>query len=90
MQYPFIVLFTTMVWLAVTFLTPDEDRALLEGFVKSLDLSGAGWKKFGGKSQSTYLSSGLSIPYSMIATPLFIAGFQTVKSMHPITALTEI
>ena len=59
MQYPFIVLFTTVVWLAVTFLTPAEDKALLEGFVKSLDLSGAGWKNFGGKSQSTYLSSGI-------------------------------
>jgi hypothetical protein len=59
MQYPFIVLFTTIVWLAVTFLTPAEDRVLLEGFVKSLDLSGAGWKKFGGKSESTYLSSGI-------------------------------
>ncbi|NNE97415.1 MAG: Na+:solute symporter [Pyrinomonadaceae bacterium] len=44
LKYPFVVLITTVSWLAVTFLTPPEDDEILFSFYKKIRPSGGGWK----------------------------------------------
>ncbi|MGB0837023.1 MAG: sodium:solute symporter family protein [Flavobacteriaceae bacterium] len=45
MKFPMIVLITSIVWVAVTFLTPAEDQEVLEAFYKKTQPGGPGWKK---------------------------------------------
>ncbi|RFC55860.1 sodium:solute symporter family protein [Brumimicrobium aurantiacum] len=43
-QYPFVVLFTSICWLTVTFLTPREAKRVLYHFYKTTQPGGPGWK----------------------------------------------
>ena len=42
-KFPFVVLVTTLSWLAVTFLTPPEDEETLNDFYKKIQPGGNGW-----------------------------------------------
>ncbi|NNC69363.1 MAG: Na+:solute symporter [Flavobacteriaceae bacterium] len=44
-KFPMVVLITTVVWLAVTFLTKPEDDQTLFDFYKKIQPGGPGWKK---------------------------------------------
>ncbi|WP_107039521.1 sodium:solute symporter family protein [Brumimicrobium mesophilum] len=45
LQYPFVVLVTTICWLIATFLTPKEDKKVLFTFYQKTQPGGPGWKK---------------------------------------------
>jgi Na+/proline symporter len=44
-NYPFIVVVTTAIWMAVTFLTPPESDATLQSFYTKIQPGGPGWSK---------------------------------------------
>lgn len=44
-KFPMIVLITTVVWVAVTYLTKAEDKAVLRNFYKRIQPGGPGWNK---------------------------------------------
>lgn len=44
-KFPFVVLITTIVWVVVTFVTPKESDATLQGFYDKIQPGGPGWKK---------------------------------------------
>lgn len=44
-KFPIIVLVTTVVWVAVTFLTQAESKAVLRNFYKRIQPGGPGWEK---------------------------------------------
>ncbi len=44
-RFPMIVLVTTIIWVAVTYLTPTESKATLNEFYKKIQPGGPGWKK---------------------------------------------
>ncbi|MEL6916140.1 MAG: sodium:solute symporter family protein [Bacteroidota bacterium] len=44
-KFPLVVLITTIIWLAVTFLTPSESKETLNAFYKQTQPGGPGWKK---------------------------------------------
>ncbi|MGB0891533.1 MAG: sodium:solute symporter family protein [Flavobacteriaceae bacterium] len=45
MEIPFVVFFTTIIWLIVTFLTQPESNEVLQSFYKKIQPGGPGWKK---------------------------------------------
>ncbi|MBT8210489.1 MAG: Na+:solute symporter [Eudoraea sp.] len=45
MEYPFVVLVTTLIWLAATYITQPESQEVLRGFYKKIQPGGPGWKK---------------------------------------------
>ncbi len=45
MEYPLIVLITTVIWLAATFLTQPESKEVLYSFYKKIQPGGPGWRK---------------------------------------------
>ena len=45
MEYPFVVLVTTMIWLAATYITQPESKEVLRGFYQKIQPGGPGWKK---------------------------------------------
>jgi Na+/proline symporter len=57
--YP-IVLGTTIVWLAATFLTRTTDEKVLADFYKKVHPGGIGWKKFSGKYPDVVQDTGYS------------------------------
>jgi Na+/proline symporter len=44
LQYPFVVLVTTICWLIATFITPKEDKKVLYNFYQKIQPGGPGWK----------------------------------------------
>ncbi len=44
-EFPAVVLLTTVIWLLVTYLTPPEQDAVLEGFYHKINPGGPGWKR---------------------------------------------
>ncbi|PJB13045.1 MAG: Na+:solute symporter [Flavobacteriales bacterium CG_4_9_14_3_um_filter_40_17] len=44
-KFPMVVLITTIIWLATTFLTQPESKEVLEDFYKKIQPGGPGWKK---------------------------------------------
>jgi len=44
-KYPFVVLITSVVWIVVTYMTPKESDATLQGFYDKIKPGGPGWKK---------------------------------------------
>ncbi len=44
-KFPFIVLVTSIVWIAVTYLTRAEDKVVLQQFYKKIQPGGPGWNK---------------------------------------------
>ena len=53
-QFPFVVIVTTIAWLAVTFLTPAEDHEVLQEFVTKINPGGPGWKRFNAPSTESW------------------------------------
>ena len=45
MEYPFVVLVTTLIWLGATFITQPESKEVLRSFYKKIQPGGPGWKK---------------------------------------------
>ncbi|SHI64219.1 Na+/proline symporter [Arenibacter nanhaiticus] len=43
-EYPMVVLVTTAIWLAVTFMTQAESKEVLQSFYKKIQPGGPGWK----------------------------------------------
>lgn len=77
MQYPFIVFFTTVTWLVVTFLTPAESVDTLKKFVDQLELSGPGWKTITDRKSTGVLAKGvLAMLYGcvLVYSMLFATG----------------
>ena len=52
MKFPLVVMITTVVWLLVTFLTPAEDKQVLNLFYEKTIPGGPGWKKIIGDEQN--------------------------------------
>lgn len=44
-EYPFVVLSTTIIWLAATFMTQPESKQVLQSFYKKIQPGGPGWSK---------------------------------------------
>ena len=44
-QYPFVVVVTTAIWLAVTYATQPESKEVLQSFYKKIQPGGPGWSK---------------------------------------------
>ncbi|CAI8416638.1 MAG: Sodium/glucose cotransporter [Flavobacterium sp. SCGC AAA160-P02] len=44
-KFPFVVLFSTIIWLIVTYLTPPESDKVLFNFYKKIQPGGPGWKR---------------------------------------------
>ena len=65
LQYPFVVLVTTLVWVAVTYLTPPEDDKTLKKFVQKLELGGPGWTSFSSNNDDKW-----SVPQGVLAMVL--------------------
>ncbi|WP_396601380.1 sodium:solute symporter family protein [Algibacter sp. R77976] len=45
LEYPFVVLITTIIWLIATFITQPESKEVLQGFYKKIQPGGPGWTK---------------------------------------------
>ncbi|MCR8666482.1 Na+:solute symporter [Aestuariibaculum sp. M13] len=43
LEYPFVVLITTVIWLAATYMTQPESKAVLQSFYKKIQPGGPGW-----------------------------------------------
>lgn len=65
LQYPFVVLVTTLVWVGVTYLTPPEDYKTLKNFVQKLELGGPGWTSFSSTNAVKW-----SVPQGVLAMVL--------------------
>lgn len=65
LQYPFVVLVTTLVWVGVTYLTPPEDDKTLKNFVQKLELGGPGWTSFSSTNAVKW-----SVPQGVLAMVL--------------------
>lgn len=44
-EYPFVVLVTSIIWLAATFMTQPESKTVLRDFYKKIQPGGPGWEK---------------------------------------------
>ena len=45
MEYPFVVVVTTAIWLAATYITQPESQEVLRSFYRKIQPGGPGWKK---------------------------------------------
>ena len=97
-EFPFVVLVTSIIWLAVTFLTAAEKQEVLEGFCNKTQPGGPGWakvlKKAGAnsiqKEQVWSVPSGIiamllgcvMIYSTMFATGYYIYGHQSSCRTH--------
>ncbi|MEO6348473.1 MAG: sodium:solute symporter family protein [Aquaticitalea sp.] len=45
LEYPFVVFLTTAIWLAATFMTQPESKAILRSFYRKTQPGGPGWRK---------------------------------------------
>ncbi len=52
-KFPFVVLITTIVWIAVTYATPKETDVTLQKFYDKIQPGGPGWKKQAAASNSS-------------------------------------
>jgi len=52
-ELPVAVLITSLIWIAVTFLTPPEKEAVLQKFNNKIQAGGPGWKKFQSNEEQT-------------------------------------
>ena len=56
LQFPLVVLLTTITWLAVTFLTPAEKTETLQKFYREIQPGGPGWAKVRDEAKSQGIS----------------------------------
>ena len=71
-EFPFVVLITTSLWLIVTFITPAEDKNVLQSFYKKTQAGGPGWSKVINEAKRESIeivdsSQGWSVPSGIIA-----------------------
>jgi len=45
LEYPFVVIFTTIIWLIATFITQPESKVVLQNFYTKIQPGGPGWEK---------------------------------------------
>lgn len=71
-KFPMIVLITTIVWVAVTFLTQAESKVVLHKFYKKIQPGGPGWEKVVQEARADNLElvdtkEGWSVPSGILA-----------------------
>ena len=71
-KFPMIVLVTTIIWVAVTFLTPSENQTVLQNFYKKIQPGGPGWYKVVNDARNDNLElvdtkEGWSVPSGILA-----------------------
>ncbi|WP_417199628.1 sodium:solute symporter family protein [Bizionia sp.] len=71
-KFPMIVLVTTIVWVAVTFLTQAESKTVLQKFYKKIQPGGPGWNKVVHEARANNLElvdtkEGWSVPSGILA-----------------------
>ena len=77
-EFPSVVLITTIIWLAVTFLTQPEDDKILRSFYKKIQPGGPGWKHVINKAEKDKVNivdktQAWSVPSGIVAMLLGIA-----------------
>ena len=77
-EFPSVVLITTIIWLAVTFLTQPEDDKILRSFYKKIQPGGPGWEQVINKAEKDNVNivdktQAWSVPSGIIAMLLGIA-----------------
>lgn len=101
MTFPIIVLFTTICWLAVTFLTQPETEATLLSFYKKIRPGGPGWtpvlQNLKPEDKVTFATDSWNVPQGILATlvgcaviyaALFATGYWIYGDYVPATILT--
>ncbi|TYA60136.1 sodium:solute symporter family protein [Formosa maritima] len=71
-KFPIIVLFTTIVWVSVTFLTQAESKLVLQKFYKKIQPGGPGWQKIVSEAREENIElvnnkEGWSVPSGILA-----------------------
>lgn len=71
-KFPFIVLVTSIVWIAVTYLTQPESKEVLQQFYKKIQPGGPGWNKVVNEARAENIevvdsNEGWSVPSGIIA-----------------------
>ncbi|KJD34737.1 Na+:solute symporter [Tamlana nanhaiensis] len=66
-QYPFVVVITTLIWLAVTFLTQPEHERVLITFYDKIQPGGPGWKQIKHKTQLKDSNTTSNVPSGILA-----------------------
>ncbi len=71
-KFPFVVLVTTIVWVAVTFLTQPESKEVLQKFYRKIQPGGPGWAKVVREASQENISlvtssEGWSVPSGILA-----------------------
>lgn len=71
-EIPFVVILTSIIWIAATFLTKPEEASVLKKFYKKIQPGGSGWKKVidDAKLENENLitdSEPWSVPYGVLA-----------------------
>lgn len=71
-EYPFVVLVTSVIWITVTYITPAEDKSVLQTFYQKIQPGGPGWKKVIGEAEEENInitddSQGWSVPSGITA-----------------------
>ena len=71
-EYPFVVLVTSVIWITVTYITPAEEKSVLQTFYQKIQPGGPGWKKVIGEAEEENInitddSQGWSVPSGITA-----------------------
>jgi len=71
-KFPTVVLLTTIVWVAVTFLTQAESKVVLQNFYKRIQPGGPGWEKIVSEAREENIElvdskEGWSVPSGILA-----------------------
>ena len=71
-RFPFIVLITTIVWVAITYLTKSEGQEVLQNFYKKIQPGGPGWRKVVDEANANNINVvdskvGWSVPSGILA-----------------------
>ena len=71
-KFPMVVLITTIVWVAVTFLTQAESKDVLQKFYKKIQPGGPGWQKIVSEAKAENIElidnkEGWSVPSGILA-----------------------
>ena len=71
-KFPFIVLITSVVWIAVTYLTQPESKEVLQQFYKKIQPGGPGWNKVVNEAKAENIeiidsNEGWSVPSGIVA-----------------------
>lgn len=91
LKLPFCVLLTTIVWIAVTYITRPTDKKVLLSFVQNCNPGGPGWKAFdAGRVEQWTVPQGILlmlVSSLMIYAGLFCTGYFLYGNMTMFTVL---